>query len=96
MLFEGGFEEGGDLRAIFDRADEGIDAIARSQVVERDNFPAVVLGGVSGPGQVGPQPMDAFHGVNFVVSDLPRECLDLAARDAWRELPVKVRGARGA
>lgn len=28
MLFESGFEEGGDLRAIFDRADEGIHAIA--------------------------------------------------------------------
>lgn len=83
MISEGGFEEGGDLRAIFDRADEGIHAIARSQIMERDDFPAVVVGGVGGPSEVGPEPMDAFHGLNFVMSDLPGEGLHLTARDAF-------------
>ena len=96
MVFEGSFEEGGDLRAIFDRADKGIHAIARSQVMEGDDFPAVVIGGVSGPGQVGPEPMDAFHGLNFVMSDLPGEGLHLTTRDALGELAMQIGGAVGA
>lgn len=96
MLFEGGFEEGGDLSAILERADQGIDAITRGQIVERDDFPAVVIGGVSGPGQVGPQPMDAFHGLNFVLSDLPSERLHLPTGDALRELVMKGSSAGGA
>ncbi len=96
MLLEGRFEEGGDLSAILDRADQGIDAITRGQVVQRDNFPAVIFGGVSGPGQVGPQPMDAFHGLNFVLSDLPSERLHLTTGDAMRELAMKGGSAGGA
>ena len=84
------------MRAIFDRADEGIHAIARSQVMERDDFPAVIIGGVSGPGQVGPEPVNAFHGLNFVVSDLPGEGLDLTTGDALGELAMQISRAGGA
>lgn len=64
--------------------------------MEGDDFPAVVIGGVSGPGQVGPEPMDAFHGLNFVMSDLPDEGLHLTTRDALGELAMQIGGAVGA
>src|SRR5688572_30790147 len=58
-----------------------------------NDFPTVVIGSVGGPGQVGPEPMDAFHRLKFVLSHLPGEGSDLTARDAWRELTMQLRGA---
>ena len=96
VLFESGFEEGGDLRAVLGGTDDGIDAVARGQVVERDDFPAVICGGVGGPGEVGPEPVDAFHGLKLVLSELPGERLDPTAGDALREEAMQIAGAAGA
>ena len=64
--------------------------------MKRDDFPAVVTGGVGGPGEVGAEPVDAFHGLNLVMSDLPGEGLDLAAGDALGEVAMQAGGAAGA
>src|SRR5688572_16826682 len=61
--------------------------------MEGNDFPTVVIGSVGGPGQVGPEPMDAFHRLKFVLSHLPGEGSDLTARDAWRELTMQLSGA---
>lgn len=95
VIFESGFEERRDLCSVFDRADERVDAIARGEVMERDDFPAVVIGGVNGPGQVGPEPMNAFHGLNFLLSHLPGEHLYPAPGDTLHKLPMKGSGAGG-
>ena len=64
--------------------------------MERDDFPAMVIGSVGGPGEVGAEPVDAFHGLKLVVSILPGERLDLAAGDAVGELALQIGGAAGA
>ncbi len=52
-MAESGIEVGGDLRAVLDGADQRSDAIARGQVVQRDEDMALKVGGVDRPGGAG-------------------------------------------
>jgi len=57
------FEVGGDLAAIEPVSDQRPDPVARGEVLNGDDLPAVtVFGGINGPGQSRLEPVDVFHG----------------------------------
>ena len=57
------FEVGGDLAAIEPVSDQRPEPVARGEVLNGDDLPAVtVFGGVNGPGQSRLEPVDVFHG----------------------------------
>src|SRR5688500_11406796 len=56
----------------------------------------MVIGSVSRPGQIGAEPVNAFHGLKLVMSVLPNERSQVAAGDTLGELAMQIGGAAGA
>ncbi len=60
------------------------------------DFLRAVLGGVQGPGGLGHQPVNAFHGVESVLALLGHPFLEATAGDGVRPLAPQGGGAGGA
>ena len=84
MLTEQAFEMGGDLPAIQPVADQWPEPIARGQVLDGDDLPAAltVFGGVAGPGQSRPEPVNVFHGMKLIPPIILHQYPELTTREA--------------
>lgn len=86
---------GGDLKAVELVGDQRSEAIAGGEVLDGDDQGPVgaVFGGVAGPGQAGPKPVEVFHGGELIPPKVLHQRPELAAGETRRETRVAFPGA---
>lgn len=95
VLTEEAFQMPCDLATVQPVGDQRPEAIARGQLLHGNDLAAgiTVLGGVAGPGQSGPKPLDAFHGQESILPVILHPRTELAARQRGGEVLVEFTGS---
>ena len=98
MLAKELFQVLGDLTAVEPVGDQGVKAIAAGQVLHGNDLTTAwsVFGGVDGPGQAGPEPLNVFHRGELVLPELANQNPKVAAGDGSGKALVELRGSAGA
>jgi len=95
VLAEEVFEVRGDLATVEPISDQRCEAITRGKVLHRDDQGAgrAVFGGIAGPGEPGPEPVDVFHGVELRPPKVLHQPTELPPRETRRKPRVEFRRA---